>query len=535
MWPTALQRALDDITIEQPNLVPSHIGAIGYDGMEFMSVSTHHNDQVYAEHGVSLDWYRSYDATWSQPSRFFLDHADVDLEDLDLCTETYCMNAGYMGDYLEHTSDYDGVEMGSDGNLRCRCDGTGKWWLSPACRSNASRCIPLVTGGKGWGLDQFMQKATIFNMSMAIATLKRYEGATLQKYAGEFTTYAWQPDTTFLRDFTSKLVIFPEHKPEEWTRNDKRTESVRLDLGKWVHKDLHKVSDGIFKLVSYLRITTTMINEILRDVVLRSPTLTDEAAEASACQWLLSNRAVWEPWVPDQTRCAAGFGIQDLSGKFADSFDTAHACAMCTPGRKSVELQGTPQTPHAATFRCAHCGAGSYSSYRAQICTVCVLGTYAAKRGKHWVLSLHRGPDWGVRERDRGEPFRAVPARHLLRADRREGVHALRPRHLHVDAGLSALRARVEGPLLRAAGDGRARAVPHGNFFEAGGAVAVPELQRRPVLQRQDESDLLALRHRVLRVGGGPDRVPTSSQSASARATRICRWTVSPASRAPRA
>eukprot|EP00972_Heterocapsa_arctica_P092172 13594279-Heterocapsa_arctica.AAC.1 len=37
MWPTALQRALDDITIEQPDLVPSHIGAIGYDGMEFMS------------------------------------------------------------------------------------------------------------------------------------------------------------------------------------------------------------------------------------------------------------------------------------------------------------------------------------------------------------------------------------------------------------------------------------------------------------------------------------------------------------------
>ena len=44
----------------------------------------------------------------------------------------------------------------------------GYFWLPPACRANED-CFAFFTGGTGWDIEGYMQKATAWNMPIAIA------------------------------------------------------------------------------------------------------------------------------------------------------------------------------------------------------------------------------------------------------------------------------------------------------------------------------------------------------------------------------
>ena len=61
-----------------------------------------------------------------------------------------------------------------------------KWWLPPSCRGNVYQCVPYLSGGNGWGIEEMMQKTTIFSMPMALAVAAS---------CGDYTTL---PDPTFL-------------------------------------------------------------------------------------------------------------------------------------------------------------------------------------------------------------------------------------------------------------------------------------------------------------------------------------------------
>jgi hypothetical protein len=63
-----------------------------------------------------------------------------------------------MEQYLELTADSAGAMNDSNGKYHAECY-NDHWWLAPACRNDASKCIPLLTGGDGWGIKQFMLKA----------------------------------------------------------------------------------------------------------------------------------------------------------------------------------------------------------------------------------------------------------------------------------------------------------------------------------------------------------------------------------------
>ena len=115
--------------------------------------------------GVSLDWYQSYNASWGTPWKYFDRTTDINTEDLRSCNETRMVNENELEKYVRVTGDSGGVHKVSDGSLAVRC--WEKWWLAPACRSQPANCIPVITGGSGWGIFDFQQKSAAFNMPSA--------------------------------------------------------------------------------------------------------------------------------------------------------------------------------------------------------------------------------------------------------------------------------------------------------------------------------------------------------------------------------
>ena len=58
-----------------------------------------------------------------------------------------------------------------DGTVTANCP-DGYAWLSPACRSDSTKCINFFTLGGGYGLTQTVQKATKWNIPMAFMVAK---------------------------------------------------------------------------------------------------------------------------------------------------------------------------------------------------------------------------------------------------------------------------------------------------------------------------------------------------------------------------
>lgn len=86
-----------------------------------------------------------------------------------------------------------------------------KWWLPPSCRGNVYQCVPYLSGGNGWGIEEMMQKTTIFSMPMALAVAASWGDYTTLPLSGEITMYWWTPDPTFL-DLSPIALKFPPAK-----------------------------------------------------------------------------------------------------------------------------------------------------------------------------------------------------------------------------------------------------------------------------------------------------------------------------------
>eukprot|EP00913_Durusdinium_trenchii_P028976 g27169.t1 len=112
--------------------------------------------------------------------------------------------------YATITGDTDGiVNQGDEVHGKC-C--AGYFWCSPACRHNSSQCLLYFTGGLGWSMSEQMQKATIFNMPLAVAVAASWNEFVSLPMDYTSTFYWWQPDPTFLRK-QPKKIIFPPHDP----------------------------------------------------------------------------------------------------------------------------------------------------------------------------------------------------------------------------------------------------------------------------------------------------------------------------------
>ena len=137
--------------------------------------------EAYEVKGLPLEYYASWDANWHRPGEFFDTVPLVNKSLMMSCKSGF--PSGQMQLYLAETGDTGGVNVNASTGAHSAVCVDDAFWIAPACRSNHSQCVVLITGGTGWGVSEMMQKATAHNMPFAIGV------------AGTWGTYTQLPIT----------------------------------------------------------------------------------------------------------------------------------------------------------------------------------------------------------------------------------------------------------------------------------------------------------------------------------------------------
>ena len=141
-WTSGNQLAWDQIQTDLPETAPVRLGNIGYNGAATYYVPSSVLSEAYGAEGISLDFYREYNISWNDPSRYFTSPVSIDSSRLLPCSQTTLVRASdMMTIYPELTGDIEGVES-TDGGIVAKCFDQ-HFWYAPTCRSNASTCIVM--------------------------------------------------------------------------------------------------------------------------------------------------------------------------------------------------------------------------------------------------------------------------------------------------------------------------------------------------------------------------------------------------------
>ena len=358
-WITAMEQLGDE--------APVDLGSMGYEGTEGLFVFQEPRTKYLADTGLDLSYFFSYNASWFHPENYLATVDEVDMSQLRPCAESLHVEwPGLAQQYLSVTGDLDGIEYrNGEAHLICWRD---TWWLAPACRSNASNCIAVVTGPEAWGKPYMVQQAAFHNMPLALASAvstSAYQQITLQLKS---LFYWWTPDPSFAAFQTSK-VVFPQHNAGEYREGVYKTQPNSEPMRKLVSSGLATAASRANGLVANFYFLESDVSDLLALHV-----QSGSNPWHTACTWLKSHGDQWAGWIPAKTDCTAGKGLVDESGMFVSAGANAADCATCPPGRASLKWNNT--------FLCASCPVGSFqNSWGATECSLCDTGAIAAERG----------------------------------------------------------------------------------------------------------------------------------------------------------
>ena len=353
---------------------PKTLGSMGYSGTTSMYIGSDLRGMAYEAEGLSLDFYRDYNTSWRNVSKYFISPKAVNTSRLLPCSKTMLQESSLMEHYLAFTGDEEGVVR--DGEFtRGKCF-DGFFWYPPSCRNEPSGCANIFTGGTGWSISEIMQKAAAFNAPIAVSVAATYSDFTSLPEDYPAILYWWVPDPTFLK-MEPHQVVFPPFDPAAWHKGDLRTQQQESSVEKHVSTDLRQLAPDVEAMLSNLRITLAMVNSILVDWL-----DSDATWREVSCRWLQRNTEVWRSWIPNNSECFRGFGMyHQREGRFvSDSSDpTFIDCRVCPAGRFSEQLQiGT-----SVTYICKECPAGSFqASAASDQCQPCPVGEFQDRSGQ---------------------------------------------------------------------------------------------------------------------------------------------------------
>lgn len=405
----AIHIVVDSFTIEQektvlgsfqskhPGRAPQDLGGMGYIFNWGIYLKGKVRDTAFREAALALEYYRNYNTTVNRPQRFFHTLSDLDMGDFLLCNSTAYgddfTNTGLWANYVHWTGDMDGITQTPEGYV-AKCP-DGRFWLSTACRGNSSECIPVVAT---FGLvETFAQLATAHNLPFAIGrppNFQRFQ-VIIRKY--DLLHYWWEPDEGELADLDISRLVFPPHDASEYAVGNFRTSGEGVELKKYGSALLARFAprvkglvegiatdqDAILKLSSAISLEMSEF-DALGDVFFEK----QDEARNQICAWAKSNREVWEPWLPIETNCFAGFGLVNRQDEPVDSRDEAVRCRICPAGTFSqfyVDDIGN-------THRCVMCPPGQHQSQVGKVqCEPCDPGTFASSVGQALCSPCDRG------------------------------------------------------------------------------------------------------------------------------------------------
>ncbi|CAE7457406.1 unnamed protein product [Symbiodinium natans] len=389
-WVSLYQVEYDQIQKDYPTTAPTSLGSIGYTGSMSMYLPKRILDNASISEGIPLEFYRAYNSSWYEPSHYFDNLGAVNLSQVRRCRDTRFVQSRNMQTYVEVTNDIDGVED-NGGLLMARCQ-DGYFWRAPACRHNVALCVPVLTGGTGWAVEEVMQKATSFSMPLALgvaATSEDYRQIPLQVRS----LFMWfRPDDAFL-DLSPVEIRFPRYDRAAWLSGDLRTAPEQVKIEKLVSQNLVDLAPAVLDLIQKMRWSVDDVNHMMMDM----KTSNDSPATV-ACRWLTANPDIWSSWLVGETACFAGFGLFDASSGYVAHRDgTAElACRPCESGSYSQELQDAKGTTHicqlcrpgtfqksGASTSCEPCSEGNYQDEEGALdCKRCPMGRFQDEKGK---------------------------------------------------------------------------------------------------------------------------------------------------------
>jgi len=368
-WTGGYRSTWDQIQEEYPETAPLNLGMHGYEGLSGQYISEPVIESAYNAEGLVLEFYRNYNSSWFDPAKYFDDVSIFNAsEQLKPCNETRLMGVEAMTVYVMATGDWDGVDN-SSGELKGRCF-SGYWWLAVSCRANASKCVPFVTGGNGWGVEVVMHQSTVWHMPIAIVVAKGWGDYTSLPTKTNSMFYWWQPDPTFLQ-LHSKRLLFPPYDGQPHNGY----ESVPID--RYASFDLQALAPNAYKLLAAFTMNLKEVEALMTD-----QSETGDAASVVACRWLKKNEDLWKDWMPDTTACFPQFGLyNELTEAFVEdrTDKIGLGCRACSSGFYSSRLRDNTGITHV----CKPCPVGTVQPSGASLqCDSCPLGHYQDEMGR---------------------------------------------------------------------------------------------------------------------------------------------------------
>eukprot|EP00929_Paragymnodinium_shiwhaense_P068156 TRINITY_DN3424_c0_g2_i2.p1 TRINITY_DN3424_c0_g2~~TRINITY_DN3424_c0_g2_i2.p1 ORF type:complete len:1292 (-),score=219.66 TRINITY_DN3424_c0_g2_i2:432-4307(-) len=373
LWASALVTA-DFPAVLHEDIRPEYLGSVGYVGFEGLYASRSVREKAYLQDPMLvLEHYRSYNTSRTDLRQLFDGIDAVPDEHLQNCSYNKLHNNAVMQKYLEVTGDMDGLYE-QDGKLFGRC-WRDKWWLSPSCRQDVTRCIPVITSGAtGWQFDTFMHQVTAQEVPVALAVAPWSDYLVVPRLA-EVMFYWWEPDLTFI-DMGPANIVFPPHNSGQWAVGDYRTAYDATTCMKFAHIGLRIAGWDAFSLLERLSINKVTLDEMMVDVKRNSR---GGQEELTACEWLKANPTEWDRWLVDPRICRIGYGLSTGEGNFTSSFEEAKECEACPPGRLSVKMK----VSKGETYRCDACSEGTFTdAFMSATCYSCDKGKFTDQKGK---------------------------------------------------------------------------------------------------------------------------------------------------------
>lgn len=390
---------------------PEDLGSMGYNGDHNLFVKGSIRDIAYQDSGLALDFYKSFNTTFHKPQKYFGHLEDLDPEDFFLCDADGLefSNALRMSDYICWTGDLGGVTQLPGGTYMARCP-NGRFWLAPSCRHNSSECIPLLAAGNGWIVDAMMQWSTVYGFPVAIGIAASWDIFVSNVMNTRSLFYWWMPDATFLQ-LDPSYIVLPPHSPIEWSQGNLRTAGSQNYITKLVSPEVRASAPSVRLFLQNMKLELGEIKQLLLEVANGRSTFD------TVCNWVIANTGRWRQWIPVETNCEPGFGLQAADGSPASARDGATGCLLCPAGSFSERLVDD----FGETYRCVPCPAGSHQNilgksdcllcnpgYIApepglELCTACEFGTYATSTGMMMCETCSNGTMWTTsRVVDRG-------------------------------------------------------------------------------------------------------------------------------------
>ena len=91
------------IQSQYASMAPVDVGSMGYDGSASFFIRQTVRSHAYHEDGTVLDFYRGWNMSWSQPSRYFDDLASINRSLIVPCAQTRFMATEANRNYLRIT------------------------------------------------------------------------------------------------------------------------------------------------------------------------------------------------------------------------------------------------------------------------------------------------------------------------------------------------------------------------------------------------------------------------------------------------